>query len=536
MGRFRRFAKSLKHKLSRKFNDTQSTFGATSYSSAQSPGSTQSAETTEIVGLDDSGDYAVDSLRHSRTSDSSDGTTSTENAEPAPSLPEPSSQFISYLNQNQGDSTRALLQPYLGYEKWLRHEFVNPNAEIDCYSNLVPIFNGQESLLKIRTIDYQLADKSRYLMPLEDHQREEDQRLAIVESLEEYQCNFDGFTRGMLAGLDWSNLVAAGSSALLPLLSRRKDVDIRCNPAVEKPAETYYQETASTSDVDIFLYGIDDEDAAVRRIVEIENIVRRNQNLLPNKGLTLRSENAITFIAPKWPFRHVQIILRLYKSISEILTGFDVDCSCVAFDGKQVYTNPRGVAAIATRTNTIDLSRRSPSYENRLWKYRQHNFEVYWDALDRERVKDIDLEEYDVAHRNLTGLARLIFSEEMLKKNPGSEWKKNRNLRKLDDSRGPNMVVESFSGYTNHVLPYGMQLTANSVRSAVTNYAETPYMFGTIQEVTDPTNKNCKWKLKKNRRIKLTKKVTFIKLDPGRQMIGSFYPRTADDWTRMAYE
>lgn len=56
----------------------------------------------------------------------------------------------------------------------------------------------------------------------------------------------------------------------------------------------------------------------------------------------------------------VQIILRLYKSISEILTGFDVDCACVAFDGQRVYANPRSIAAIATRTNLIDLSRRSP--------------------------------------------------------------------------------------------------------------------------------------------------------------------------------
>lgn len=51
----------------------------------------------------------------------------------------------------------------------------------------------------------------------------------------------------MLAGLDWSNLVVAGSSALLPLLSRRVDVDLQDNSAVEKPAETYYQYLISPS-------------------------------------------------------------------------------------------------------------------------------------------------------------------------------------------------------------------------------------------------------------------------------------------------
>lgn len=529
MGRFRRYAKALRTKLSKKFNDTQSALSALS---------TQSTEAVEeAVSSSSSGDSNVNYLGYSRHPDSSEEeTTSTEeDFESAPSLPGSPAQFLSYLDQNPETPTRALLQPYLAYEKWLRYEFVRPNAEIDCLSNIVPVYDGQESLFRIRVIDYELADKNRYLMPLESSEREKDKSLAIAGSLEEYQDNFDGFTRGMLAGLDWSNLVVAGSSALLPLLSRRVDVDLQDNSAVEKPAETYYQHTASTSDIDIFLYGIDNEDTAIRRIIEVENLVRKNQHMLPDKGLTLRSENAITFIAPRWPFRHVQIILRLYKSISEILTGFDVDCSCVAFDGKQVYSNPRGVAAIATRTNTIDLSRRSPSYENRLWKYRHHNFEVYWDALERSRVRSINTEPDNDEHRNLTGLARLIFSEGILN-NIRNEWRLNSNLKKLDGGRDPSLVIETTSGYANHVIPYGVRLTAKNVRSTVISSARAPYMFGTIREVTDPTNPNCKWKSKRKRRGKLPKKVTFIKLNPGRQMIGSFYPLTADDWTKMAYK
>jgi hypothetical protein len=33
-----------------------------------------------------------------------------------------------------------------------------------------------------------------------------------------------------------------------------------------------------------------------------------------------------------------KIVLRVYKSVSEILTGFDIDCSGAAYDGEQVYT------------------------------------------------------------------------------------------------------------------------------------------------------------------------------------------------------
>ena len=40
---------------------------------------------------------------------------------------------------------------------------------------------------------------------------------------------------------------------------------------------------------------------------------------------TVRTKNTITIVS-QYPNRHVQIVLRLYKSISHILTGFDVNC------------------------------------------------------------------------------------------------------------------------------------------------------------------------------------------------------------------
>ncbi|GME30087.1 hypothetical protein DL765_002889 [Neofusicoccum parvum] len=274
-------------------------------------------------------------------------------ADEPPTLPKPSSQFLSRLSKHPRTPTRELLQPYLSYEAWLRKAFARGDAGIDPFANLVPVYDGHESSFKIRNIDRKTADEKKYLMPLHSYERQTDGEMAITKDLREYKKNFRAFTH------DWSNVVVAGSAALLPLLPRPKDVG--GDETVQKPLETHYQRRANASDIDIFLYGLDSDDAAIQRIIELEAVVRKNQKLLPNTGLTLRSKNAITFISPKWPFRHVQIILRLYKSISEILTGFDVDCACVAFDGNQVYSNPRGITAIATRTNTIDLSRRSPS-------------------------------------------------------------------------------------------------------------------------------------------------------------------------------
>ncbi|KAI1643377.1 uncharacterized protein F4817DRAFT_350105 [Daldinia loculata] len=441
--------------------------------------------------------------------------------------PTPSSHFISYLAKNPRTPTRKLLQPYLTYEARLRELFAKNDPQVHDLANLVPVYNGQEDMFKIRTIDRQLADDDKYIMPLKDDQREADGSLAITSSLADYRDNFDGFTHGTLAGLDWSNIVVAGSSALLPLLSYRRDVHIEYDHAIENPLETYYQTTAGSSDIDIFLYGLDNEDDAVRRILELENIVRKNQRLFTGQALSLRSKNAITFISPRYPFRHVQVILRLYKSISEILTGFDVDCACVAFDGTQVYTNPRGITAITTRTNTIDLTRRSPSYENRLFKYRNHNFEVYWDSLDRSRVKEIYVEN-DESPRELTGLARLILSEQNLREYINS-YRLKRALKRYDDGGEP--VLTAPSGYASHEIPYGEKFTAERVRQYVIEHSKEPYMFGTIHEVTGQQSSSSK-----KGKGRLSQKITFIKDNPGRQMIGSFYPITDDDWTEMAYE
>ncbi|KAL7621369.1 hypothetical protein AAE478_008690 [Parahypoxylon ruwenzoriense] len=446
-----------------------------------------------------------------------------------PALPTPSSEFLSYLARYPDTPTRELLEPYLSSELWLRKAFKRDDTSLDGLANLVSIYNGHEDAFKIRTIDYQTADKSKYILSLSNKQRGVNGELAIAPSLDEYKNNFDAFTHGVLASLDWSNVVAAGSSALHPLLSHRPDIKIPDENSVQDPLEAYYQVVAKSSDIDLFLYGLDDEASAIDRIFQIEEQVRRNQRLFSGGAISLRSENAITLISPRYPYRHVQIILRLYKSISEILTGFDIDGAYVAFDGKQVYSNPRGVTAIATRTNTVDISRRSPSYENRLLKYRRYNFEVYWHLLERSRI-DVGKFFKDDNRRVLTGLARLISFEHA----PGHglpdafyRYRQERKLKRIGEAGDPMMTAPS--GYARHELPYGERFTAEKVRDFVEKHTQEPYLFGTIHQVLiegTPSGQG---------NAKLGGPVRFLKDDPGRQMIGSFYPLSEKDWTKEAY-
>ena len=144
-----------------------------------------------------------------------------------PKLPAPVKEFIPYLTKNIYTPIATLLEPYKAYESELRKIYAQqPNHEAvkDGSANLVPLFvDGAATELKIkaRSLDAETDDeKSRYLMALKDKDRMANGSPAIVSSSKHFQQNFNLFSESSLTDLDWSNVVAAGSSvttALLPI-------------------------------------------------------------------------------------------------------------------------------------------------------------------------------------------------------------------------------------------------------------------------------------------------------------------------------
>ena len=125
------------------------------------------------------------------------------------------------------------------------------------------------------------------------------------------------------------------------------------------------------TDVDLFLT-TRSVDEAVRAIVTLFSRIRR---CVPKSMAIdiLRTNHSVTF-TPPWPFRPVQVILRLYHSIEQVLLGFDLDCCAFAFDGRRVLALPRAVRAVQVRGNMTDPSRQSLTYEARHLKYTKRNF------------------------------------------------------------------------------------------------------------------------------------------------------------------
>ena len=91
-------------------------------------------------------------------------------------------------------------------------------------------------------------------------------------------------------------------------------------------------------------------------------------------------------VSAQYPYRSIQIVLRLYSSPAEVLAGFDVDALCCPYDGDRVWANLRAIVSMMRQQNTVDMTRRSPLYEVRLAKYTSLRFEVYVPGLKRDEI------------------------------------------------------------------------------------------------------------------------------------------------------
>lgn len=306
---------------------------------------------------------------------------------PLPAIPVSHNAFFSYVRAQPNTPMVDLVRPYIEFDAVMRKKFAQEPSSSTVQENLVnvtPIYdeNGCNDL-RIRARDLEaetLEQKERYLLPLSEKDRKPNGSPAIVPTLKEFRNNFALFTEGCLSEIDWSNVVAAGSAVVTSLLP----VPEQYRHSKRGLRKYYHEIFAPASDIDLFLYGLNEEEA-IEKIKHIEDSIK---NTILYETTTVRTRNTIT-IASQYPNRHVQIVLRIYRSVSEILTGFDVDVSCAAFDGRQVYASPRAIAAYMTQINHIDLTRRSPSYENRLSKYSHRGFEVFWPGLDRSRIDPV---------------------------------------------------------------------------------------------------------------------------------------------------
>lgn len=174
---------------------------------------------------------------------------------------------------------------------------------------------------------------------------------------DDFNMEFSKKTHDLLTYVNWDNVVVAGGSLV--------------NIITQNPEKL--------NDVDMFVYGLD-KTSAKKKIDHIVNAVKSKATNMNYETRVYMNSNVINvYIFDVKKLLQIQIILRLYESLSHVLVGFDVDCCCVCYNGKHVMTTERGLNALKYRVNVANLKRRSPSYENRLIKYSFRGFDVVTD-------------------------------------------------------------------------------------------------------------------------------------------------------------
>jgi hypothetical protein len=252
---------------------------------------------------------------------------------------------------------------------------------------------------------------------------------AIV-SQNEFTARWNTFTNGILNGLDWKNVFCAGGAVLANLIADNAGYN--------------------SSDIDLFLYGLDTDEAANAKLREIHALIVRNTGA---RGDVIRTARAVTILNTH-PFRHVQVVLRCYKSPAEVLLGFDIDSCTVGYDGNNVYCMERFKRALTKRYNLVNISRRSLTYEQRLYKYSRRGFAVAVPNLDKSRV---NANIFTKQVKELFGLSKLLLYDYLAQRQIV-------NARMRPDARNYAIDHQDNSDYNGEMeIPWGPNFSTQRI-------------------------------------------------------------------------
>lgn len=148
-------------------------------------------------------------------------------------------------------------------------------------------------------------------------------------------------------------------------------------------------------DIDIFVYaesksekeGMEKANSILRNFLQsIEDYEHKFSSKYTSNIDYIRSKNVLTISGLRSIRINIQIIFRLYSSISEILHGFDMGSSAVGFDGQKVYFTSLSKFSYENNCNIIDTTRRSSTYEKRLNKYLNRGFDILMPDFDMSKA------------------------------------------------------------------------------------------------------------------------------------------------------
>jgi hypothetical protein len=136
------------------------------------------------------------------------------------------------------------------------------------------------------------------------------------------------------------------------------------------------------SDYDLFLVGHASEGSAHQAVAglmaHLAGQFSASLEVYRTAGcITFRSRDTCRF-APGV----VQVVLRQYATVGEVIHGFDLGSCSVAWDGRRVYLTALGRLAAERGANVLNLIVRGASYETRLARYFGRGYDLVLPDLD----------------------------------------------------------------------------------------------------------------------------------------------------------
>ena len=218
-------------------------------------------------------------------------------------------------------------------------------------------------------------------------------------SIWQFRKNWRIFTMGQLDGLDWTGVVAAGGGVLAcattqpPKHPRYGDKLVVHHLLRYSPPTAFAQlrfdgesyatflalhspdSPTTSSDIDLYLYGMSDAELRVKQRAIAEVLVR-NARRRGSEVYATRTPAAVTVFSA-FPYRSVQIIVGAKaQCAAEVILDFDLDCCALIYDGDRLHALPRAMLALNRRCNVLRADKNSFAKvaTSRLLKYGDRGF------------------------------------------------------------------------------------------------------------------------------------------------------------------
>lgn len=285
---------------------------------------------------------------------------------------------ISYFNIEEGSREKIRnLSKYLICDNAIKMcGFNNECFDTDKYSNIIHEIPKHE--------DFQIATDFRSIEVVE-------RNYPII-----YDCRqmYSNVTR-YCSGHKFEKL-----NEFIQFMNSREDVNfIVAGGAVRVMLGQCINQYAELLFGDIDLFIVDTVRPPIEAITHSLSIIESWLTSCEVNYLTTRSRYTVSIYSK---FFTLQLILRVYDSIPQVLESFDIDCCCVGFQNNTFYIHERAAHAIRYNVNIVRLSHYSPTFESRLLKYASRGYSIMDPGFVKSRVRFCE-------QTSLYGLKRILF-------------------------------------------------------------------------------------------------------------------------------